>query len=64
MYEECSLKGQKGRELKGLTLMKALEGRYAAKLTQFKIFQGLKVCVNNVLRINDSSSGSTEDHLA
>ena len=44
-YEEGALKGQKPRELKGLTLQKALEGRFAPKLTQFKVFQGLKVCV-------------------
>lgn len=42
-YEEGKLKGQKVRELKGLSLQKALEGRYAAKLPQFKVFQGLKV---------------------
>ena len=42
-YEEGSLKGQKSRELKGVTQQKALEGRFAAKLTQFKVFQGLKV---------------------
>ena len=44
-YEAGTLKGQKPRELKGLTLQKALEGRFAPKLTQFKVFQGLKVCV-------------------
>lgn len=42
-YEEGTLKGQRPRELKGLSLQKALEGRYAPKLTQFKVFQGLKV---------------------
>ena len=44
LYEEGKLKGQRQRELKGLTLQKVLEGRYAPKLTQFKVFQGLKVC--------------------
>ena len=48
MYEEGTLKGQKHRELKGLSLQKALEGRYAAKLTQFKVFQSLKVLEYNV----------------
>ena len=42
-YEEGKLKGQKVRDLKGLSLQKALEGRYAAKLPQFKVFQGLQV---------------------
>ena len=42
-YEEGGLKGQKQRELKGATLNRAMEGKYAAKLTQFKIFQGLDV---------------------
>ena len=59
-YEEGTLKGQKSRELKGLTLQKALEGRFAAKLTQFKVFQGLKVwfylCLdaNNISIIDNS----------
>ena len=47
-YEEGTLKGQKKKEMKGITLQKALEGRYAAKLTQFKIFQGLKVRFSTV----------------
>ena len=51
-YEEGSLKGQKSRELKGLTLQKALEGKFAAKLTQFKVFQGLKVCFHLHLAIS------------
>ena len=43
-YEEGQLKGQKPREIKGLNLQKALEGRFAPKLPQFKLFQGLQVC--------------------
>ena len=44
-YEAGQLKGQKQREMKGLNLQKALEGRFAPKLPQFKLFQGLKVCI-------------------
>ena len=43
LYEEGKLMGQKVHEM---TLQKALEGRLAPKLPQFKIFQGLKVCVH------------------
>ena len=46
LYEEGKLKGQRQRDLKGLCLQKALEGRYAPKLPQFKVFQGLKVYFN------------------
>ena len=45
MYEEGRLKGQKEREMKGITLQKALEGKLAPKLYHFKIFQGIDVCV-------------------
>ncbi len=43
MYEKGELKGQKSRRMEGVTLQKALEGKLAAKLPQFKIFQGLDV---------------------
>lgn len=43
MFEEGKLKGQKKREMKGVVVQRALEGKYAAKLHQFKIFQGLDV---------------------
>ena len=43
LFEEGKLKGQRPKELKGLAVKKALEGRYAPKLSQFKVFQGLKV---------------------
>ena len=43
LYEEGKLKGQKVHDMTGTTLQKALEGRLAPKLPQFKIFQGLKV---------------------
>ena len=43
-YEKGQLKGQKPREMKGLNLQKALEGRFSPKLPQFKLFQGLQVC--------------------
>lgn len=43
LYEEGKLKGQKKHDMKGVTLQKALEGRLAPKLPQFKMFQGLKV---------------------
>ncbi len=43
MFEEGKLKGQKKREMKGVALQRALEGKHAAKLHQFKIFQGLDV---------------------
>jgi len=45
-YEEGRLKGQKEHSLKGASLQKALEGKLAAKLPQFKIFQGLNVSVS------------------
>lgn len=45
MYEEGRLKGQNVRNMKGATLKKALEGRLAPKLQQFKIFQGLEVFI-------------------
>ena len=46
LYEEGKLMGQKVHEMAGVTLQKALERRLAPKLPQFKIFQGLKVCVH------------------
>lgn len=44
-FEEGKLKGQKERRMKGVMLQKALEGKLAAKLPQFKMFQGLSVSV-------------------
>ena len=43
LFEEGKLKGQKRREMKGVMLQKALEGRLAPKLHHFKIFQGIGV---------------------
>ena len=44
MYEEGTLKGKKGRDLDNPdVLQKSLEGALSAKLTHFKIFQGLQV---------------------
>lgn len=43
LFEEGKLKGQKPRVMKGVTLKKALEGKLAPKLPQFKVFQGLDV---------------------
>ena len=45
MYEEGKLKGQRVRNMTGVTLQKALEGKLAPKLHQFKVFQGLEVCL-------------------
>lgn len=45
LFEEGKLKGQKPREMTGITLQKALEGKLAPKLSQFKVFQGLQVCI-------------------
>lgn len=42
-YEEGKLKGQKPRKMTGVTLQKALDGKLAPKLSQFKVFQGLQV---------------------
>ena len=42
-FEEGKLKGQKPRQMTGITLQKALEGKLAPKLSQFKVFQGLQV---------------------
>ena len=43
LFEEGKLRGQKVREMKGVTLQKALEGKLAPKLHHFKIFQGIDV---------------------
>ena len=43
MYEEGELKGQKAQQMTGITLQKAIEGKFAPKLSQFKVFQGLQV---------------------
>ena len=43
LFEEGKLKGQKPRQMTGITLQRALEGKLAPKLTQFKVFQGLQV---------------------
>ena len=43
LYEEGGLKGQKSREMTGDILQKALDGKLAAKLSHFKIFQGFSV---------------------
>lgn len=45
MYEEGKLKGQRVRNMTGVTLQKALEGKLAPKLHQYKVFQGLQVCI-------------------
>lgn len=45
-YEDGKLKGQKERLIKGTMLQKALEGKLAPKLPQFKIFQGLDVSID------------------
>lgn len=42
-YEECDLKGQKPRKMTNTNVQKALQGKFAAKLHHFKIFQGLMV---------------------
>jgi hypothetical protein len=44
-YEEGKIKGQKPRQMIGVTLQKALEGKLAPKLSHFKVFQGLKVSI-------------------
>lgn len=46
-YEDGKLKGQKERFMKGAMLQKALDGKLAAKLPQFKIFQGLSVSIGS-----------------
>ena len=46
LFEERKLKGQKKVGLKGVMLQKALEGRLAPKLPQYKIFQGIDVSDN------------------
>lgn len=43
MYEEGKLKGQRLQVMKGAMLQRAMEGKLAAKLPQFKLFQGLDV---------------------
>ena len=43
LFEERKLKGQKKVELKGVMLQKALEGRLALKLPQYKSIQGIDV---------------------
>ena len=43
LYEEGKLKGQQQHKLKGGTLLKALQGKFSARLNHYKVFQGLKV---------------------
>ena len=43
MMEEGKLKSQKEKVMTGITLQKALEGKFAPKLHHFKVFQGLQV---------------------
>ena len=38
LFEEGKLKGQRLHDMTGIVLQKALEGRLAPKLSQFKIF--------------------------
>ena len=45
LFEEGKLKGQNARVMIGLNLQKALEGKFAPKLHNFKIFQGIDVSV-------------------
>ena len=50
MYEEGTLKGKHIRDLENPdVLQKSLEGALSAKLTHFKIFQGLQVIVLNTV---------------
>ena len=51
LYEEGRLKGQKVHQMVGVTLQKAIEGRLAPKLPQFKVFQGLKVQKNTYINL-------------
>ena len=43
LLKKGKLKGQKVRDMTGVTLIKAMEGKLAPKLYHFKIFQGLQV---------------------
>ena len=53
MFEEGKLKGQRVRQMTGVTLQKALEGKLAPKLQHFKVFQGLQVhYCNNAYRMS------------
>lgn len=47
-YEEGKLKNQKPPKVSKQSFQKLIEGKYAAKLTHFKIFQGLQVKYNLV----------------
>lgn len=43
LHEHGQLKGEKLREMKGSAINKGMDGKFSAKLTDFKIFQGLQV---------------------
>ena len=58
MFEDGTLKGQKARVMTGVTLQKALEGKLAPKLSQFKVFQGLKVIITSQLYYKMCTSSS------
>ena len=55
-FEEGKLKGQKERKMTGVTLQKALEGKLAPKLGQFKVFQGLKVRLSSYICMCDCTN--------
>lgn len=52
LFEQGELKGQKARCMKGATMKKALEGKLAAKLPQFQLFQGLDVSVATMFSLS------------
>ena len=59
-FEEGNLKGQASRQMSGITLQKALEGKLAAKLGHFKVFQGLQVSLHCVLTHAHVSNGTID----
>ena len=46
MHEECSLQGQRERKMSKANFKKMMEGKFSAKLQNFKTFQGLEVCIS------------------
>ena len=44
LHENGQLKGEKPRLMKGGATQKGMDRKFAAKLTHFKLFQGLQVC--------------------
>ncbi len=61
LHEHGQLKGEKLREMKGSAINKGMDGKFSAKLTDFKIFQGLQVRRVNKSKYNYIYTFQNED---